>query len=59
MASEGDARINIDQLLRLAGWDPADKKQVATEGQASRVGVGLSEVDTTKQLPERLRNLPD
>ncbi len=29
--TEADARINIDQLLREAGWDPADKRQVATE----------------------------
>ncbi len=29
--SEADARINIDQLLREAGWDPADKQQVRTE----------------------------
>lgn len=29
--SEADARINIDQLLREAGWDPADKQQVTTE----------------------------
>jgi type I restriction enzyme R subunit len=30
-SSEADARINIDQLLREAGWDPADKQQVSTE----------------------------
>jgi type I restriction enzyme R subunit len=29
--TEADARINIDQLLREAGWDPADKRQVGTE----------------------------
>ncbi len=29
--SEADARINIDQLLKEAGWDPADKQQVRTE----------------------------
>lgn len=29
--TEADARINIDQLLRDAGWDPTDKRQVATE----------------------------
>jgi type I restriction enzyme R subunit len=29
--SEADARINIDQLLREAGWDPADKRQVRAE----------------------------
>lgn len=29
--SEADARIVIDDLLRAAGWDPADKSQVRTE----------------------------
>jgi hypothetical protein len=28
---ETDARIVIDDLLRQAGWDPADKSQVMTE----------------------------
>ncbi len=29
--TEADARIVIDDLLRHAGWDPADKSQVLTE----------------------------
>jgi len=29
--TEADARIVIDELLRQAGWDPADKSQVETE----------------------------
>lgn len=29
--TEADARIKIDSLLRLAGWDPSDKSQVRTE----------------------------
>ena len=29
--SEADARIQIDELLRQAGWDPADKSMVGTE----------------------------
>ena len=29
--TEADARILIDELLRQAGWDPADKSQVRTE----------------------------
>jgi type I restriction enzyme R subunit len=37
--SEADARIDIDQLLREAGWDPADKRQVGTE-----VAITLSSV---------------
>lgn len=31
--TEADARIIIDDLLRQAGWDPADKSQVLTEVQ--------------------------
>jgi type I restriction enzyme, R subunit len=30
-STEADARILIDDLLRQAGWDPADKSQVLTE----------------------------
>jgi type I restriction enzyme R subunit len=30
-SSEADARIVIDDLLRQAGWNPADKSQVLTE----------------------------
>lgn len=30
-SSEADSRIIIDEALRLAGWDPSDKSQVATE----------------------------
>ena len=29
--TETDARILIDDRLRQAGWDPADKTQVLTE----------------------------
>ncbi|MCL5046012.1 MAG: DEAD/DEAH box helicase family protein [Actinobacteria bacterium] len=32
-STEADARIIIDDLLRQAGWDPADKSQVRTETQ--------------------------
>lgn len=31
MSKEADARILIDDQLRAAGWDPADKSQVLTE----------------------------
>ena len=31
LSTEADARIVIDDLLRQAGWDPADKSQVVTE----------------------------
>ena len=30
-STEADARIVIDDLLRQAGWDPADKSQIITE----------------------------
>ena len=30
-STEADARIVIDDLLRQAGWNPADKSQVLTE----------------------------
>ena len=30
-STEADARIVVDDLLRQAGWDPADKSQVLTE----------------------------
>jgi type I restriction enzyme R subunit len=33
-SKETDARINIDDLLRQAGWNPADKSQVMTEVSA-------------------------
>ena len=35
--TEADARIVIDDKLRQAGWDPADKSQVLTE-QSSAAG---------------------
>lgn len=36
-SSEADARILIDDLLRAAGWAPADKSQVRTEVPVSEV----------------------
>src|ERR1051325_9996379 len=33
--NEADARIVIDDLLRQAGWDPSDKRQVRTEVAAA------------------------
>ncbi|WP_434073568.1 DEAD/DEAH box helicase family protein [Moorella naiadis (nom. illeg.)] len=40
-SSEADARIMIDDLLRQAGWDPADKSQVLTEFQ---IGLPIAKV---------------
>ncbi len=42
--SEADARINIDQLLREAGWDPTDKQQVGTEVPIT-VSINLNDGD--------------
>ena len=36
--TEADARIVIDDGLRAAGWDPADKSQVRTEVHISEFG---------------------
>ena len=41
--SEADARIVIDDLLRKAGWDPADKSQVRTEVTARRLPSQIKE----------------
>lgn len=46
-ATEADARIIIDDLLRQAGWDPADKSQILTEisiyGSEGFRSIGVSE----------------
>jgi type I restriction enzyme R subunit len=41
-SSEADARIIIDDLLRQAGWDPADKSQVLTEVTAVAEASGTA-----------------
>ena len=43
-STEADARIMVDDLLRQAGWDPADKSQVLTEVSiygADEIGPGF------------------
>jgi len=55
--TEADARILIDELLRQAGWDPADKSQVRTEVTVSGpsalkdvpAGVEVSEEEETRR----------
>jgi type I restriction enzyme R subunit len=42
-STEADARIVIDDLLRQAGWDPADKSQVLTEISIRDTSWGISE----------------
>jgi len=42
-STEADARIVIDELLRQAGWDPADKSQVRTEVLVRSASAGVAE----------------
>jgi len=42
-SSEADARIVIDDLLKLAGWDPSDKSQVLTEFPLARAPWSVRE----------------
>ena len=44
-ASEADARIEIDELLRQAGWDPADKSMVGTEIHSAADDASHSRAD--------------
>jgi type I restriction enzyme R subunit len=44
-SKETDARINIDDLLRQAGWNPADKSQVRTEVPAQMADGGRGRAD--------------
>ena len=45
LSKETDARINIDDLLRQAGWNPADKSQVRTEVSAQIADGGRGRAD--------------
>ena len=42
-STEADARIVIDDLLRQAGWDPADKSQVLTERSVQSSSLFVAE----------------
>ena len=44
-AKEIDARIIIDESLRKAGWNPADKSQVLTESQFKVLQIVLRKTD--------------
>ena len=46
-AKETDARILIDDLLRVAGWDPADKFQVQTEVPVAGAPPGIESPGST------------
>ena len=46
-AKETDARIIIDDWLRQAGWDPADKSQVQTEVKTTGSFDGVAEPGNT------------
>jgi len=49
--SEADARIAIDDLLRQAGWDPADKSMVRTEVHATAARADEDIVDRSRARP--------
>jgi type I restriction enzyme R subunit len=49
-ATEADARILVDDLLREALWDPADKSQVLTEvhiQSAKKMAAGKNQISET------------
>ena len=48
---ETDARIAIDETLRAAGWDPADKSQVGTEVAAAPARTLTGVVDRSQARP--------
>lgn len=54
-ASEADARIVIDDLLRKAGWDPRDKSQVRTEVCGVHVPDSLKESPVPEPVEAQLR----
>ena len=56
LSKETDARINIDDLLRQAGWNPADKSQVKTEVSAQMADGGRGRADYVL-LDQRGRHL--
>ena len=56
LSKETDARINIDDLLRQAGWNPADKSQVMTEVSAQTADGGRGRADYVL-LDQRGRHL--
>jgi type I restriction enzyme R subunit len=49
-STEADARILIDELLRAAGWDPADKFQVRTEVPAGGNPPGVESPGNTARV---------
>lgn len=49
--SEADARIAIDDLLRQAKWDPADKSMVGTEVQVTEAPRGSGLLDRSRARP--------
>ena len=65
--TEADARIIIDDLLKQALWDPADKTQVLTEvhiqntsatgGQGSRVAESISAYGLDHDAAEKDQSL--
>jgi len=54
--TEADARIQIDELLRHAGWDPGDKSQVLTEVTIKEAGVRVDEPNPSFNLDSNEAN---
>jgi len=46
--NETDARILIDDQLRAAGWNPADKSQVQTEVKTAGAFHGVAEPESQR-----------
>jgi type I restriction enzyme R subunit len=57
-SKETDARILIDEMLRQAQWDPADKSQVLTEVSIRDTPGIVAEPAASYESPER-RGTPD
>ena len=57
-STEADARIVVDDRLRQAGWDPADKSQVLTEVSIRKTTWMIAEPASSYGVPSR-RNISD
>jgi type I restriction enzyme R subunit len=57
-SKETDARILIDEMLRQAQWDPADKSQVLTEVAIRDTAWMVAEPVAPYEAPQR-RRTPD
>ena len=61
-STEADARILIDDLLKAAGWVPADKSQVRTEvpiSEAFHVGTAVTMPEGSRTSDAGITGWPD